>query len=320
MFFFHAAHQIGGIADLRFDFFLAVAEIVVGDDRDDHSRFIAARDFERITVVIEFIFAFPAHAVVSLAIGGLTDMRQPDVFLRQLGQMRCQDHATGMSRPVFDIESRIVHGHERVTGVAEDRFHEVQIADQRPWCEEADFHRLFRTISRYCGADDGTQQHRDPVPGFLFLICRERQQQQIGGRIHRMTEQRHVGLLGYGTFVTGDRHTAFADVKCSNGGASVGSRIMEDAVAHAIRMQILAIDLVAISGQRQFARQTMSVTDQGSARNSQLVWGRSFVTGGSRSGQATSIRIGGFLSQDIGKVRIQERFDSLIDGTPMVIK
>ena len=36
-----------------------------------------------------------------------------------------------MPRPVLDIERRIIHGHERIARVAEDRFEEIQVADER---------------------------------------------------------------------------------------------------------------------------------------------------------------------------------------------
>jgi hypothetical protein len=37
--FLHIPHQIRGVADLSFDFLLAVPKVVVGDDRDDHPVF-----------------------------------------------------------------------------------------------------------------------------------------------------------------------------------------------------------------------------------------------------------------------------------------
>ena len=56
VFFFAQAEEIRGIADLRFDLFFAIAEIVVGDDGDDHAAFVAARKLESVAVVVEFGF------------------------------------------------------------------------------------------------------------------------------------------------------------------------------------------------------------------------------------------------------------------------
>ena len=51
----HEAVQIRGEADLGFDFFLAIAEIVVGDDRDHHAALVAAGHLERAAVVVELV-------------------------------------------------------------------------------------------------------------------------------------------------------------------------------------------------------------------------------------------------------------------------
>ena len=83
------AEQIGREADLRFDFFLAIAKVVVGNQRDDHAVFIAAGDFERLTVVVSFVGRFPAHALLFLSAGRLADVRQSELALRDRRQMRC---------------------------------------------------------------------------------------------------------------------------------------------------------------------------------------------------------------------------------------
>src|SRR6185437_2619070 len=55
MLLFTATEEVGGIADLRFDFLLAITVVVVGDERHDHATRIAARQFEGGTVVVEFV-------------------------------------------------------------------------------------------------------------------------------------------------------------------------------------------------------------------------------------------------------------------------
>src|SRR5208283_3393765 len=63
--------KIGRIADLRFDLLLAIAVVVVRNEGDNDAGFVAAGQFERLSVVVEFPLVLPAHAVAALAFGGL---------------------------------------------------------------------------------------------------------------------------------------------------------------------------------------------------------------------------------------------------------
>ena len=137
MFLFDIAHQIGRIANLRFNFFLAVAEVIVGDQRDDHSGLGAARDLEGVAVVVAFALISPAHAISSLPLARLVIMGQTQFLLRQRDQVRRQDHGPGVTGPMDDVEPRVVFRHERIARVAEDRLDEIQIADQRTRCKKA---------------------------------------------------------------------------------------------------------------------------------------------------------------------------------------
>ena len=234
MFLFDVPHQVRGVTDLRLDLFLAVAEVVVGDDRDDDARFGAAGDFERLAVVVEFVFVFPAHAIALLSLGGLADVRQSHFALRQLREVWREDHAAGVSRPVLDIERRVVDRHERIARVAEDRLDEVEIADQRSRREEADFHCLLQTVAGDFGTDQRAQQDRDPIVGLLLLLRRERQLQQIEWRIHRVTEQFNVSPLGNGSLVSGDRQSTLGDMERADGCASIRPRVVQHSVSDAV--------------------------------------------------------------------------------------
>ena len=55
MLFFAEAEEIGGVTDLRLDFFLAIAVVIVGDDGDHHAAVIAASDLECAAVIVELI-------------------------------------------------------------------------------------------------------------------------------------------------------------------------------------------------------------------------------------------------------------------------
>src|SRR3982751_6665315 len=73
---FTQAKEIRRITELGLHLFLAVAEIVVGNDCDDDSGFVAASEFECLAVVVELPFVLPTRAVAALAFGGLIPMRQ----------------------------------------------------------------------------------------------------------------------------------------------------------------------------------------------------------------------------------------------------
>src|SRR5689334_4158672 len=110
VFLFAKAVEIRRKADLRFDLFLAVTEIVVRDNRDNHAAFVARRELESHTVVVEFALVLPTHPIAALPLARAVPMRQADLFLRHQNEMRRENHATGVSSPMIDIEARVVLG------------------------------------------------------------------------------------------------------------------------------------------------------------------------------------------------------------------
>ncbi len=118
---------------------------------------------EGAAVVVEFVLIAPAHAVATLPVGCLIDMGQSDIFLCQANKLWCQNDAAGVTTPVFDIESRVVLGKEGVTGVAEDRFDEIEVADQAGRGEKAALHCEFVAIAGDGGPQHGTQLQTRPT-------------------------------------------------------------------------------------------------------------------------------------------------------------
>jgi hypothetical protein len=55
---------------------------------------------------------------------------------------------------MFDIEARVVLRQERIAPVAEDRLHEVQVADQISRREEPRLHALFGDEARHRRHDE----------------------------------------------------------------------------------------------------------------------------------------------------------------------
>ena len=81
MLFLAHAEEIRRVADLRLDLFLAIAVIVVGEDRHHDAAMVARRELEGRAAVVDLVFVTPAHAVAALPFGRGIVMRQAHVFL-----------------------------------------------------------------------------------------------------------------------------------------------------------------------------------------------------------------------------------------------
>ena len=64
------AEKVGRHAQLGFDLLLAVAEVVVRNNRHHDTVLVARGDLECRAVVVEFVPRFPTHAVAALALAG----------------------------------------------------------------------------------------------------------------------------------------------------------------------------------------------------------------------------------------------------------
>ena len=146
-----------------------------------------AGDLEGAAVVVEFVLLFPEHAIADLPGSGGGAVGQAQILLFQGGEVRGEDHAAGVAGPAAGIQPGIVFRQEGIAGIAEDAFHEVQIAHQHPRGKKADLHGLLRQHSGHLRADDGAQQQTDK--GARLFRVRQAggvgQGQQVGGRIQR---------------------------------------------------------------------------------------------------------------------------------------
>jgi len=205
--------QVGGIADLGLDLFLAVAVIVVGDDGDDDAALVAGGDLERRTFVVKLGGIAPAHAVGALALAGVLPAGQAEGLLAQLVEVRRQDHAAAMARPVVDVQPGVVLRQHRVAAVAENAFNEIEVAHQTAGREETDFHALFRLEARNLGADQRTQQQGDEHLHLAGLADGEGQAQQVLRRIQRLAQQAGKRNSRDGLLVAGHGQAIVADVE-----------------------------------------------------------------------------------------------------------
>ena len=177
MLFLGIAEKVGRHTELGFDLLLAIAEVVVRNDGDNDAPFVARGDLERRAVVVGLVGRFPAHAIAALAFGGLVPGRQAQFGLGQLVEMGGKNHAARVTTPMLGIERRIVIGKVRVTGIAENAFHEVQIADKPPGHEETDFHAFLRSHSGDLGANHRAEEKGDETLGRVGQGRSERQTQ-----------------------------------------------------------------------------------------------------------------------------------------------
>ena len=220
------AEQVCGVADLRLHFLFAIAVIVVGDDRDDDTVFVAARQLERVATVVDFVLGLPAHPVAALAFCGLVPMRQADRFFRGLDQVRREDDAAGVAAPMFRIQRRIVLRQQRITRVSKNAFDEIQVAHQISGNEETDFHRLFRCEPGHGGADQRTQQHRHKTICRLGLRGGEWQLHDLARRGQREFQHLGEGDFWHAQLVVRNRQAALGHVKDSRRRAPVAARVV----------------------------------------------------------------------------------------------
>lgn len=146
--------KIGRVGDLGLDLLLAVAEVVVGDDRDDDTGLVAGAQLERFAVVVQLIGIVPAHSVTTLPVGGVGHVGQAEFLHRHTIQMGCEDDATGVSGPRGGVQGRVVDGQQWVSGVAEDRLDEIEVRDQATGDEESDLHAPFGDHAGHLGLGD----------------------------------------------------------------------------------------------------------------------------------------------------------------------
>ncbi len=253
------AVEVGGVADLGFDLLLAVAEVGVGDERDDHPAIVAAGDLEGAAVVVAFVLPLPTHPVAPLARGRLRDVGQAEVAFARVDEVRSEDHAAGLAGPAADIEAGVVVGEERIAGVAEDRLDEIEVGDEPARGEETDLEGLLRAHPGDRRADDRSQEERDPEGRLVPAPAGEGQAEQVARRLEGDAEERGEDRLGHGLLVGGYGQPLLGDVEDALGRAAVLLGIVEDALGHAVGVEGGALVGVAIGGQAEHAGEAGAV-------------------------------------------------------------
>ena len=258
--------EIGRVADLRLHFLLAVAEVVVGDQRDDHTARVAGAELEGVAAVVELALALVAHAVAALPLGRGIPLRESEQMLGHADEMRREDHAAGVAGPTVRVERGVVFGQVRVAAVAEDRFDEIEIGNQRTGDEEARFHTLFRNEAGHTRHDQRPQLQRNVTRRRHRLVGCEGQPHRFGRWIERQCEQARERQLGHGQLVVRNRQAAFDEVEDTGRRTPIARRVVQHAIAQAIAGEQRRLEVVAVRRQRQATCETRLIEDERAAR------------------------------------------------------
>ena len=267
VFLFGISEEIGGVAELGFDLLFAVAVVIVGNERDHGAAGIARGDFESRTVIVEFVFRFPAHAIVLLPVGGLREVGESQILLLEFGELGCENHASGVAGPVPGIEAGVVFRKVGITAIAENALHKIEIGNEVARCEEANFHAFFLRDPGNSGADDGTQKKGDEDFGRSFTVAGERENHDVLRRVEGGLEESRKGFERNLFFVGGNRKSAFGNVEDAFGGATVGGRIVTHALVHAIGTQDGGFEDILVRRKGEHAADAVSFQNEGTRGN-----------------------------------------------------
>ena len=241
--------EVGRVADLGLDLLLAVAEVVVRDHCDDDAPLVAGTRLERRTVVVALVRGSPAHAVAALALGGVVEVRQPELLLGEARQVGGEDHEAGVSGPGLGIERRVVLREVRIAAVAEDPLDEIEVGHHRRRGDETGLHTSFDGVAGHGRNHDRAQEQGDPARGTLKVVRGVGQHQRLVRRKERLFHQPSERLPRHRDLVVLDRETALGDVEDALGGASVVGRVVQDAVDEAVAGQEIGRKGVAVDGE-----------------------------------------------------------------------
>ena len=125
VFFLADSEEVGGKADLRLHFLLAIAVIVIGDQGHNDPARIPACQLKRPAAVVRLLRLPPTHTLVTLPLAGVVIVRQSQLFFRQAYQMRRQNHATRVPSPMHCIQRRIVFRQVRIAGITKNALHKI---------------------------------------------------------------------------------------------------------------------------------------------------------------------------------------------------
>ena len=234
MLFLGQTEQVGRVADLGLDLFLAITEVVVGNQRHDHPALVACADLEGVAVVVQLRVALVAHPVAALAGSRIVPVREAQQMLGHVREVRREDHTAGMAGPAVRVQRRIVFRQVGITAVSEDVLDEIQVRNQASRNEEADLHALFAHEAGNRRHNQRAQQQGDETRARRRGVGQVRKTQRVFRRRERQGEQPRKGDLRHSQLVVRDRHSAFGNVEHPGGRAPILGRVMQHAVTQTV--------------------------------------------------------------------------------------
>ena len=188
------------------------------------------------------------------------------------------------------VEAGVVFRKEGIACVAEDAFHEVQVAHEVAGREEPGFHRLLRGDSRDFRDDDGTKQQGDEDLGGIFRSPGERKRHDVRRGIKRHFQQAREHRLGHGFFVGGNRQPSLGHVEHALGRPAVARGVVADSLMDAEGAQDRGFEFIRVRRQREHPGDAVALDDQ---------WG-----GGQKVHAVRENRGDDFLTQIIAEKRV----------------
>ena len=259
------AEQVRRVADLGLDFLLAVAEVVVGDHGDDHATGVAGAGLERLAAVVELVRLRPAHAVASLAVGGLAGVRQSEGHLGDPGEVRRKDDRAGVAGPGLRLQGGVVLRQVRVAAVAEDAFDEVEVGHEPTGDDEPGLHALLAHVAGHGRGNQRTQLEGDEA-GRRHLLVGGVGQHKVDLRgLERELQQAGEDGLRHADLVIRDGQATLGDVEDAGRGAAVVRRVVEHTVRQPVAAQQRRGVGVSVVGQRELPRKAGLVEDERAA-------------------------------------------------------
>ena len=222
-------------------------------------------------------------------------MGEPELLLRQLGEVRREDHEAGVAGPARRVERAVVLGEIGVAAVAEDALDEVEVGHEGGGREEPGLHPHLLGVARYLGHDDGPQEQRRPARGALLAVGGVGEDHGLGRRGERVLEQAAEDGARHGQLVGLDGQTALGDGEDALGGAPVVGRIGKDAVDEAVAGELRGGERVAVVGETHHAGEPRLVEHE---------------------------RLAGELGRGAGalEVGVEERLHAAVDGGKPVLQ
>jgi len=266
--FLSISHEVCCIRKLCLDLLLAITKVVICNDAEDNTLLGTIKYLERLSVVILFALVLPAHALFSLLFSGILPTRKTKLLLGDIIEMRSHDDETSVTSPVFRIKASIVLGKERISGIAENAFDEIEARDKRAGSQAKDFHCADRALSWDFRADDGTKEKRDHGMDFRKRrrLCAVGEERREFWRMKSDFQHTDKDILWNSQLIARDDKvfSTLTDVESSSSCSLVETRVVENTtVLDLVALHIRVLVLISTERERELTSNTVFAENDG---------------------------------------------------------